>query len=37
MFGQVNLVEEGRPFVGNVGKLLDEVLEEAGIDPRSST
>ena len=28
MFGQVNLVEEGRPFVGNAGKL----LEEAGTD-----
>lgn len=25
-------VEEGRPFVGNAGKLLDELLEEAGID-----
>ena len=25
-------VEEGRPFVGNAGKLLDEQLEEAGID-----
>ena len=25
-------VEEGRPFVGNTGKLLDELLEEAGID-----
>src|SRR5215207_7127764 len=32
MFGKVNLVEEGRPFVGNAGKLLDELLEEAGID-----
>jgi uracil-DNA glycosylase family 4 len=32
MFGKVNLVEEGRPFVGNTGKLLDELLEEAGID-----
>ena len=25
-------VEEGRPFVGNAGKLLDKLLEEAGID-----
>ena len=25
-------VEEGRPFVGNAGKLLDELLEEAGVD-----
>jgi hypothetical protein len=25
-------VEEGRPFVGNAGKLLDELLKEAGID-----
>jgi len=25
-------VEEGRPFVGNAGKMLDELLEEAGID-----
>jgi hypothetical protein len=25
-------LEEGRPFVGNAGKLLDELLEEAGID-----
>jgi uracil-DNA glycosylase family 4 len=25
-------IEEGRPFVGNAGKLLDELLEEAGID-----
>jgi uracil-DNA glycosylase family 4 len=25
-------VEEGRPFVGNAGKLLDELLEEAGIE-----
>src|SRR5215207_5318310 len=25
-------VEEGRPFVGNAGKLLDELLEGAGID-----
>jgi len=25
-------VEEGHPFVGNAGKLLDELLEEAGID-----
>src|SRR5215218_5174005 len=25
-------VEEGRPFVGSAGKLLDELLEEAGID-----
>ena len=25
-------VEEGRPFVGNAGKLLDEMLEEAEID-----
>src|SRR5215217_1061727 len=25
-------VEEGRPFVGNAGKLLDELLEEARID-----
>jgi uracil-DNA glycosylase family 4 len=25
-------VEEGRPFVGNAGKLLDELLAEAGID-----
>ena len=32
MFGKVNLVGEGRPFVGNAGKLLDELLEEAGID-----
>ena len=28
MFGKVNLVGEGRPFVGDAGKL----LEEAGID-----
>lgn len=28
--------EEGRPFVGRAGKLLDELLEEAGID-RSET
>src|ERR671912_2483737 len=25
-------VEEGRPFVGNAGKLLDKLLAEAGID-----
>src|SRR5215213_7614461 len=25
-------VEEGRPFLGNAGKLLDKLLEEAGID-----
>ncbi|MCA3749401.1 MAG: uracil-DNA glycosylase [Rubrobacter sp.] len=25
-------VEQGRPFVGRAGKLLDELLEEAGID-----
>src|SRR5215208_6185275 len=25
-------VEEGRPFVGNAGKLLDRLLEEAGIE-----
>src|SRR5215212_8199173 len=25
-------VEEGRPFVGSAGKLLDKLLEEAGID-----
>lgn len=25
-------VEQGRPFVGNAGKLLDKLLEEAGID-----
>jgi uracil-DNA glycosylase family 4 len=25
-------VEEGRPFVGNAGKLLDKLLEEAGIE-----
>ncbi len=25
-------VEQGRPFVGQAGKLLDELLEEAGID-----
>jgi uracil-DNA glycosylase family 4 len=25
-------VEKGRPFVGNAGKLLDKLLEEAGID-----
>jgi uracil-DNA glycosylase family 4 len=28
----VGEVEEGRPFVGNAGKLLDELLKEAGID-----
>jgi uracil-DNA glycosylase len=25
-------VEEGRPFVGNAGRLLDELLDEAGIE-----
>ncbi len=28
--------KQGRPFVGSAGKLLDELLEQAGIDPATT-